>query len=75
MLSVTFQVIDRTGKKLFTFNSAEAENNIFIDWDGKTDGGKELATGTYYYSAVVFFDTLDPALARQTLNGWVQILK
>jgi len=75
VLSVDFQVIDRTGKTLFTFSSLENENDIYIDWDGKTNSGKELAAGTYYYSANVTFDTLDPSLAKQKLNGWIQILK
>lgn len=75
VLSVDFQVIDRTGKRLFTYASGENENNIYINWDGKTDGGKSLPEGTYYYSASVIFDTLDPSLASQTLNGWIQILK
>ena len=75
VLAVDFQVIDRTGKRLFTYASEENENDIYINWDGKTDGGKPVASGTYYYSANVLFDTLDPSLARQTLNGWIQILK
>lgn len=75
VLSVNFQVIDRTGKRLFTFSSEEGENDIFIDWDGKTDSGKNLPIGTYYYSAKIIFDTLDPSLAQHTLNGWVQILR
>ena len=75
VLSVYFQVIDRTGKRLFTYSSGENEDDIYINWDGKTDGGKSLPEGTYYYSANVIFDTLDPSLSNQTLNGWIQILK
>jgi gliding motility-associated-like protein len=75
VLNVEFLVIDRTGKKLYTYSSGGENGNIYIDWDGRNNNGKELATGTYYYSAVVTFDTLDPKLSVQKLNGWVQILR
>ncbi len=75
VLSVDFTVIDRTGKRLFTFSSLESENDIYIDWDGKTDGGKNVPTGTYYYSADLIFDTLDPSMRNKTINGWIQVLR
>jgi gliding motility-associated-like protein len=75
VLSVEFLVIDRTGKELYSYTSGGENGNIYIDWDGRNNNGKELAAGTYFYSAVVTFDTLDPKLAVQKLNGWVQILK
>lgn len=75
VLSVDFQVFDRTGKRVFSFSSNEEENDIYINWDGKKNGGKNIDSGTYYYSANVIFDTLDPAQAEHTLNGWIQILK
>jgi len=73
--SVDFEVFDRSGKTLFTYNSNDSENDIFINWDGSTDGGKELPPGTYFYSAEVIFDTLDEDIANQQLKGWVQILR
>jgi len=75
VLSVAFQVIDRTGKELYRFDSREAENDIYINWNGKNNNGKDLPAGTYFYSCVVTFDTLDPKLALQKLNGWVQIIR
>ncbi len=75
VLAVTFQVIDRTGKELYRFDSQEAENDIYINWDGKNSNGKDLPAGTYFYTCVVTFDTLDPKLAVQKLNGWVQIIR
>lgn len=75
--NVDFLVFDRTGRELYSFSSSESseEEAIYINWDGTKNNGVELSSGTYYYSAVVTFDTLDPNLAVQTLNGWVQILR
>ncbi len=77
VLKVEFLVIDRTGKELYSFDSSDSntEDAIFINWDGTKNNGVQLPAGTYYYSAVVTFDTLDPSLAKQIINGWVQILR
>lgn len=76
VLRVEFLVVDRTGRELYSFVSDdEGENDIFINWDGTRNNGAELPTGTYFYSAIVTFDTLDPSLAVQTINGWVQIFR
>ena len=77
VLNVDFLVIDRSGGELFSSNSSESteKDAIFINWDGKTNSGVKLPTGTYYYSATVTFDTLNPNLAVQIFNGWVQILR
>lgn len=77
VLKVEFLVIDRTGKELYSFDSSDSndEEAIFINWDGTKNNGVQLPAGTYYYSAVVTFDTLDPSLAKQIINGWVQILR
>lgn len=75
VLSVDFKVIDRSGKELYSFSSRDSENDIYINWNGRTNNGRELPAGTYFYTAVVRFDTLDPKLAVQKLNGWVQIIR
>ncbi|MFP4089922.1 MAG: gliding motility-associated C-terminal domain-containing protein [Cyclobacteriaceae bacterium] len=72
--SVNLRVYNRWGKEVYDFSSTEAENSIFIDWDGRTDTGSLLASGVYYYIAEVTFITLDPAIRQQTIKGWVQIL-
>jgi gliding motility-associated-like protein len=82
--SVFFEVFDRTGKKLYSYNSREAAgrentnpnlNPIYINWDGKATNGKDLPAGTYFYQADVVFDVLDPKQAKKTFKGWVQILR
>lgn len=75
--SVIFQVFDRWGgAEIFSYNSDDAsEPNIFIDWDGRDSNGKELASGTYYYSATVTFNVLNPGLRTQEFRNWVKILK
>ncbi|CAN5600027.1 hypothetical protein BH23BAC1_BH23BAC1_09010 [soil metagenome] len=72
--SVTFRVVNRWGKEVYSFAS-NGENSIFIDWDGRTNDGQELPTGVYYYVAEVTFTMLDPGRAHQTFKGWVQILR
>jgi flagellar hook assembly protein FlgD len=55
--------------------SSEDDNTIYIDWDGRNNDGKELASGVYYYQAEVTFDVVDPGQAKQTLKGWIQLLR
>ena len=72
--SVEITFYNRWGKQVYDFTSTESENSIYIDWDGRTDSGELLAAGLYYYTAEVKFITLDPALSRETIQGWVQIM-
>ena len=72
--SVDITFYNRWGKQVYAFTSTESENSIYIDWDGRTDSGELLAAGLYYYTAEVKFITLDPALSRETIQGWVQIM-
>ena len=71
---VDITVYNRWGKEVYEFTSNSSENSIYIDWDGRTDSGVLLAAGLYYYTAEVQFTTLDPALSRQTIKGWVEIM-
>ena len=71
---VDFSVYNRWGKEVYSFSSNSSENSIFIDWDGRTEGGTLLAAGLYYYTAEVEFTTLDPELSQQVIQGWVQIM-
>lgn len=83
--SVIFKVFNRSGVELFSYDSktrgdggegsVSATGGIFINWDGRSDNGKELSTGVYYYSAEVKFTTLNPEDQVQVIKGWVQILR
>ncbi|SMD38663.1 C-terminal domain of CHU protein family protein [Reichenbachiella faecimaris] len=78
---VEFKVFDRAGGILFDFNSAssggegQSVNSILINWDGRTNSGRELPAGVYYYGADVTFDVLDEEDSKKTIKGWVQIVK
>lgn len=73
---VVFTVFDRTGNELFRYDSEEdLENNILINWDGTTFNGTTLPTGTYFYSADVTFDVLNPNDRNQQMKGWVQLFR
>ncbi len=71
---VTFRVFSRNGKELYFYESG-GENSILIKWDGRADDGTQLPSGTYFYSADVEFDVLDPDLKLQLFKGWLDILK
>ncbi len=75
--SVTFKVFDRWGgNELFTFETqGTPEPNFFIDWDGRDKNGVDLASGTYYYTATVTFDVLNPALRTKEFRNWVKIIR
>lgn len=73
--SLTFKVFDRSGDELYTYDSEENENGIYIKWDGTNKGGEELPAGTYYYVVDVVFDVLESSDAKKTYKGWVQLLK
>ncbi len=72
--AVIFKVYNRYGKRLFEYESG-GERDIFINWDGNTDGGEALPSGVYYYEAEVTFRVLDPAAGVQQLKGWIHLVR
>jgi gliding motility-associated-like protein len=68
--SVRFSVFNRWGVKVY-----ESDNDPEINWRGVNQQGQDLSDGTYYYQADVEFYTLDPAAARKTFKGWVEIVR
>jgi hypothetical protein len=71
---VIFTVYNRWGKAVYNYES-NGEDSIYIDWDGKDNGGSEVATGVYYYIANVTFDVVDPSQQYKNIKGWVQIIR
>ncbi|CAN5431644.1 hypothetical protein BH10BAC4_BH10BAC4_14000 [soil metagenome] len=72
--SVYFTVNNRWGKAVYEYQSG-GEKNIYIDWDGKDNNGKELSAGVYYYNAQVTFTVVDPKQRVKDIRGWVQIIR
>ena len=83
--SVVFRVFNRAGVELFFYDSSDqsdgtegsvaARNDIFINWDGESDGGEELPAGVYFYSAEVNYITLNPNDQAEVIKGWVQLIR
>ena len=71
---VSFKVINRYGKEVYTYLSG-GENSILIGWDGRSNKGDQLSSGVYYYIAEIDYEAISPALKKEVLNGWVQILR
>ena len=71
---VVFVVYNRWGTEVYKYESG-GERNIYIDWDGRDDKGKELSTGVYYYSANVTFDVVDPSQKTRIIKGWVHVIR
>jgi len=71
---VTFTVFNRWGGQVYSYESG-GERNIYVDWDGKDNNRKDLATGVYYYEAQVTFDVVDPSKATRIIKGWVQLIR
>jgi len=57
----SLKIYNRNGTELYSF-----KGNYTNQWDGKSKGGKELPSGTYYYVIQAF---------NKTRTGWVQINK
>lgn len=76
VLGLEIFIVNRWGVEVFSYISLSAnENDIYIRWDGTDKNGNQLPAGTYFYSATVKFDALDPALREKKLKGTVQILR
>lgn len=74
---VEFHVYNRWGKEVYEYESEFGNENrsIYINWDGRASDGSDLATGIYYYTATVKFDSSDPGKRTQTFKGWVHLIR
>jgi gliding motility-associated-like protein len=67
--SLEFKAFNRWGAQVFS------TKDVNINWDGKTNGGKELAAGQYYYELTVYFESSKKQSSPTTIKGWVQLLR
>lgn len=67
--SVTFVIYNRWGTKLFETNKPT------IEWDGKTNDGQDVPSGTYFYQATVKFKTLQRDASSAVIKGTVQLIR
>ncbi|KAA0990461.1 T9SS type B sorting domain-containing protein [Dyadobacter aurulentus] len=67
--SLEFKAFNRWGAKVFS------TNDVNINWNGKTNAGKDLAAGQYYYEATVYFESSKKQSTPTTIKGWVQIIR
>jgi gliding motility-associated-like protein len=67
--SVTTTIVNRYGTQVFE------STDPLINWDGNTNDGKELPSGTYYYQATVSFKRLSRESNSIKIKGWIQLLR
>jgi CHU_C Type IX secretion signal domain len=73
---VDFKVFNRWGRRIYDYVGERGnENSIYINWDGRDNSGKEVASGIYYYSADVTFDSTKPGGTVKTFKGWVHLAR
>lgn len=67
--SIDFEIFNEWGVKVFETHDAA------IRWDGKSDSGKELADGTYYYVGTVYINTTNGLSQLKKLKGYINIIR
>jgi hypothetical protein len=73
---VVFTVYNRWGKEVYSYVGQQGdENTIYINWNGRDDQGRELASAVYYYSAEVTFDVVNPNDRVKLIKGWVHLVR
>lgn len=69
---VKFSVYNRWGKLVHY-----SDNDILLNWNGSQlgEGGQNLSTGTYFYSAEIRFKRLRRSDEVKTLTGWIELMR
>jgi hypothetical protein len=76
VVQVDFKVFNRWGKLVYSYKGQPGnENTIYINWNGRDNNGRDLASAVYYYIADVTFVAIDPDKKHQTYKGWVHLVR
>ena len=68
--TIDFKVYNKWGQSVFQTNSPA------INWDGRNTGGKILAQGTYYYTAVITESRLTGDFVQEkTRTGYINLIR
>jgi gliding motility-associated-like protein len=68
--TISIEIYNRYGVKIY-----ESSGDT-LNWDGKTNNGLDLSSGTYFYVAQVVIQRLDKAdEIPTTIRGWVELIK
>ncbi|WAC11179.1 T9SS type B sorting domain-containing protein [Dyadobacter pollutisoli] len=67
--SLEFKAFNRWGAQVFS------TKDVNINWNGKTNSGKDLAAGQYYYEVTIYFESSKKVTTPTTIKGWVQLLR
>jgi hypothetical protein len=71
---VTVHIYNRWGTEVFSFHSADA-GSVYVDWDGTDKHGRQAASGVYYYTAQIEFETTDESKRHLEIKDWVHLLR
>jgi gliding motility-associated-like protein len=67
--NITYTIYSKNGLKV-----AEGSGGN-MNWNGKTNDGKELPGGVYYYTITVDFEKLSQAGSKKTFKGYVSLIR
>jgi gliding motility-associated-like protein len=67
---IDLQVFNRWGNLVFS------TQDPFINWNGKTNEGEDVAEGSYFYVCKVFEQRVDGAVLRaKPLSGYIEVMR
>ena len=74
---VDFTVYNRWGSKVYHYvgQQGDESKDIYINWNGRDEKGRELATAVYYYIAEITVDVVNPAERVKIVKGWVHLVR
>ncbi len=69
--NIDIEIYNRYGLKVY-----ESGSSNILSWDGKSNAGAEMPSGTYYYLAKVSLQRLDKKdETPTTVKGWIELIR